>query len=327
MRRFVSAIVIGELFPLMTWHFQKVFALRCALRFAWPLGREPLGGPRPARGGPQAEKACLAGGNWLGNCHMPGGIDVAKSSSWPNRPLADQTINQSRVTCIIHASLLLYTVRQSLSHATTMPPKKAAGGKKKKGASSSFSDNGLDLSQEDQIKYLQCQITALQSEISARSETAANLATQKDEMKREMVETVHRQKQEKEVSEAVVRDATRQYKAMKEQLLGKINTRDNAIQNLRDEMERKQKCHDDMVKEKDDIILQRDKDIQAIRGEVEDLCSRFAGMLGTALDNVTDFLNRKATEHNTSEDIEQQLRAMYGGGACNSTDCNSVEKK
>lgn len=207
-------------------------------------------------------------------------------------------------------------------HTTiTMPAKKAAGSKKNKKSSSN--NNGLDLSPEDQIKHLQCQITALQSELTARSEAATKAAAQRDEIKQQMMETTHLHKQEKEVSEAVIRDATRQYKAMKEQLLDKINVRDNTIQDLRDELERKQKYHDDVVKERDEIIQERKEEIQAIREKMEGLCSQFADMLGAALGNVTDFLNRKASEYDTSEDIEQQLRAMYGGGACND---NSVEK-
>ena len=204
-----------------------------------------------------------------------------------------------------------------------MPPKKkAAGGKKKKGASSSSSNNGIDLSPDDQIKHLQCQITALQSELTARSKAAAIAATKRDEFKEQMVETTHLHKQEKQVSEAVIRDATRQYKAMKEQLLDKINVRDNAIQDLRDELERKHKYHDDMVKGKDEIIQKRDEEIQAAHEKMQSLCSEFANMLGAALGNVTDFLNRRALEHNASEDIEQQLQALYRGGACND---NSVQ--
>ena len=208
-------------------------------------------------------------------------------------------------------------------HAVMPPKKKTAGGKKKKkGASTSSSNNGLDLTPEDQVKYFQCQITALQSELTSRSEAAAKAATEINEIKQQMVETTLLHKQEKEVSEAVIRDATRQYKAMKEQLLDKINVRDNTIQNLRDELERKHKYHNDMVKEKDEIIEKRDEEIQAIREEVEGLCSEFADMLGAALGNVTDFLNRKALEYDTFEDFEQQLRAMYGDGTCNE---NSVQ--
>lgn len=194
-----------------------------------------------------------------------------------------------------------------------MPPKKAA--KNKKGASSS--SNGLDLCPEDQIKHLQCQITALQSELTVRSEAAAKAAAKRDKIKQQMVETTHLHEQEKEVSEAVIRDATRQYKAMKEQLLDKLNVRDNTIQDLRDELERKQKYHNDMVVEKDEIIQERDKEIRAIREKMDGLCSQFADMLGAALGNVTDFLERKAMEYDASEDIEQQLQAMYRGGTCN----------
>ena len=195
-----------------------------------------------------------------------------------------------------------------------MPPKKAAAGKKnKKGSSASSGNNGSELTPED----LQCRITALQSELTVRSEAAAKAATKRDEIKQEMAETTHVHQQEKEVSEAVIRDATRQYKAMKEQLLDKINVRDNTIQDLRDELEREQKYHDDMVEEKDGIIQERDEEIRTIREKMEGICSQFAELLGAALGNVTDFLDRKVLEYSSSEDMEQQLQAMYGGGTCN----------
>jgi len=192
-----------------------------------------------------------------------------------------------------------------------MPPKKAGGGKKK-GVSSS-NNNGIDLSPEDQIKHLQCQITALQSELTARSEAAAKAAVERDEAKQQMTEAVDLHMEEKEVSEAVIRDATRQYKAMKEQLLDKINARDNAIQNLRDELERTLKRHGDVVEEKNGIIQNKDDEIKALHKKMEELCSQFASMLGTALGKLTDFLNRKTLEYNESAEDMEQLREMYGG--------------
>ena len=192
-----------------------------------------------------------------------------------------------------------------------MPPKKAGGGKKK-GVSSS-NNNGIDLSPEDQIKHLQCQITALQSELTARSEAAAKAAVERDEAKQQMTEAADLHVEEKEVSEAVIRDATRQYKAMKEQLLDKINARDNAIQNLRDELERTLKHHGDVVEEKNGIIQNKDDEIKALHKKMEELCSQFASMLGTALGKLTDFLNRKTLEYNESAEDMEQLRAMYGG--------------
>ena len=193
-----------------------------------------------------------------------------------------------------------------------MPPKKkAAGGGKKKGASSN--NNGLDLSPEDQIKHLQCRITALQVELAARRETAARAVADRESTKQEMADATKTHDEEKEVSEAVIRDATRQYKAMKEQLLDKINVQDNTIQNLRDELERKQKYHEDMAEEKDGIIQTKTDEIQTLEKKMEELCAQFAGMLGAALGKMTDFFERKSLEFSASEDVEEQLQTVYAG--------------
>lgn len=193
-----------------------------------------------------------------------------------------------------------------------MPPKKkAAGGGKKKGASSN--NNGLDLSPEDQIKHLQCQITALQVELAARRETAARAVADRESTKQEKADATKTHDEEKEVSEAVIRDATRQYKAMKEQLLDKINVQDNTIQNLRDELERKQKYHEDMAEEKDGIIQTKTDEIQTLEKKMEELCAQFAGMLGAALGKMTDFFERKSLEFSASEDVEEQLQTVYAG--------------
>ena len=193
----------------------------------------------------------------------------------------------------------------------TMPPKKKTAGGKKKGASSN--NNGLDLSPEDQIKHLQCQVTALQVELAARRETAARAVADRESTKQDMADAAKAHDEEKEVSEAVIRDATRQYKAMKEQLLDKINVRDNTIQNLRDELERKQKYHEDMVEEKDGTIQAKTDEIQTLEKKMEDLCAQFAGMLGAALGKMTDFFDRKALEFSASDDVEEQLQTMYVG--------------
>lgn len=193
-----------------------------------------------------------------------------------------------------------------------MPPKKKAAGRgKKKGASSN--NNGLDLSPEDQIKHLQCQITALQVELAARRETGARAVADRESTKQEMADATKTHDEEKEVSEAVIRDATRQYKAMKEQLLDKINVQDNTIQNLRDELERKQKYHEDMAEEKDGIIQTKTDEIQTLEKKMEELCAQFAGMLGAALGKMTDFFERKSLEFSASEDVEEQLQTVYAG--------------
>lgn len=193
-----------------------------------------------------------------------------------------------------------------------MPPKKKAAGRgKKKGASSN--NNGLDLSPEDQIKHLQCQITALQVELAARRETGARAVADRESTKQEMADATKTHDEEKEVSEAVIRDATRQYKAMKEQLLDKINVQDNTIQNLRDELERKQKYHEDMTEEKDGIIQTKTDEIQTLEKKMEELCAQFAGMLGAALGKMTDFFERKSLEFSASEDVEEQLQTVYAG--------------
>ena len=202
--------------------------------------------------------------------------------------------------------------RQPSLLSSPMPPKKkAAGGGKKKGASSN--NNGLDLSPEDQIKHLQCQITALQVELAARRETAARAVADRESTKQEMADATKAHDEEKEVSEAVIRDATRQYKAMKEQLLDKINVQDNTIQNLRDELERKQKYHEDMADEKDGIIQTTTDEIQTLEKKMEELCAQFAGMLGAALGKMTDFFERKSLEFSASEDVDEQLQTVYAG--------------
>ena len=118
-----------------------------------------------------------------------------------------------------------------------MPPKKKAGGSKKKNGGGGSNNNGLGLSPEDTIVHLQCQVEALQMQLSARSEAASKASCSRDEMQKKVLEMTSKHNEDKEMALAVTRDMTRQYKAMQEQLLDKINTRDNTIHNLRDQIE------------------------------------------------------------------------------------------
>mmetsp|Transcript_18272 Transcript_18272/g.21127 ORF Transcript_18272/g.21127 Transcript_18272/m.21127 type:complete len:204 (-) Transcript_18272:6-617(-) len=168
-------------------------------------------------------------------------------------------------------------------------------GKKKKGSSKKKSGNGPDPAEgmgislpEDKIKYLEGQIQSLQFQLAQRSDVTASVSAQYEEMKKGLNEMNLKLEEEKQLSSAVKRDMTRQYKGMQEGLLNKINQNENSIQTLTDELHEEKKHSKKSLEEKDKIISEKDEHIQCLKDKMEDLCLNFANMIKDALDQMKE---------------------------------------
>ena len=141
---------------------------------------------------------------------------------------------------------------------------------------------------EDKIKYLESQTQALEIQLAHRSEMTADASFQYESMKKSLDETMKLYEEEKKATTDIMRDMTRQYKGMEDDLLNKINERERTIQELRDELNLQRKESKKSLQDKDEVILQREKEIQNLDNEKEELCSQFARMLSNAFDQMKE---------------------------------------
>lgn len=207
-----------------------------------------------------------------------------------------------------------------------MPPKKRTN---KKNSGKSSNNDGLGLAPEDKVKQLQCQIDALQAQLAERTEVAANATARSEEMQQRMVEDKALYDEEKETSLAVVRDMTRQHKAMQEQLLNKINERENTIQNLRDGLERMKNSHEMTIKDKDGEIQKRDGNVKALEDRMDNLCIEFSNMLSEMLGKMTKDLATHSMQYEDAcqTGLHDHLHQLYLDSISSITDkADDVEK-
>jgi len=161
-----------------------------------------------------------------------------------------------------------------------MPPKS----KKKSTKKGKSNDNldGMTLSPEDRIKYLESQTSALEMELTNRSESAADALAEAESLRLQLTDTKEKNEEEKETSMDVMKSMTRQYKSMKEDLLNKINERERTIASLRDEIVLLKSKHAEEIQQKEGLLEQKDKEAETQKKETEELCKHFAHLLSVA---------------------------------------------
>uniref|UniRef100_A0A6U2MRJ1 Dynein regulatory complex protein 12 n=1 Tax=Leptocylindrus danicus TaxID=163516 RepID=A0A6U2MRJ1_9STRA len=161
-----------------------------------------------------------------------------------------------------------------------MPPKKKGekAKKAKKGKQDGTEGMGFALP-EDQIKHLQCINKSLEMQLAYRSEATINATEDaKTWMEKANIEA-KKCKEEKQLTLDLTRDMTRQYKSMEDQLLNKINERENTIQDLTDKVAEMEQGHNRTIQQKDETISNKNNEIAAMKNKMEELGERFAEML------------------------------------------------
>eukprot|EP00002_Diphylleia_rotans_P038133 TRINITY_DN8623_c0_g1_i1.p1 TRINITY_DN8623_c0_g1~~TRINITY_DN8623_c0_g1_i1.p1 ORF type:complete len:156 (+),score=47.41 TRINITY_DN8623_c0_g1_i1:666-1133(+) len=89
---------------------------------------------------------------------------------------------------------------------------------------------------------------------------------------------------EKEEKLDIASDMTRQYKAMQETLIGRINILENTVAELRDQLEMSRLAMEELKVEKNRIIAQKDQIIAEQKQKLEEMAMEFGDMLKETLD-------------------------------------------
>ncbi|KAL9190934.1 hypothetical protein ACHAXT_000640 [Thalassiosira profunda] len=163
-----------------------------------------------------------------------------------------------------------------------MPPKKS----KKKAKGKDQDIDGLPLTPEDRMKLLESNVAALEMQLVQRSETAAHAIAECEAVRDELTVATQQRDEEAEMSKGVMQSMTRQYKAMQEDLLNKINDRERAIATLKDELEATRLLHKEHIAQKDNIIQQKGDEADQYRAETECVCRQFAKLLADARESI-----------------------------------------
>jgi len=185
--------------------------------------------------------------------------------------------------------------------------KKKHSTKASKKSSNPASADGIGLSSpEDKIQHLEAVVKSLELELANKVEMCASTMTQHESTKQLLDETMKNLEGEKKLTASLMRDMTRQYKGMQDNLLNKINEREKLIQQMTDNLNAFKTERENEIKEKDEIIKEKEYLLQQKNEKMNEMCEHFASMMR----NITTQLTERTIiqSHNTNKvPMEQQL--------------------
>ena len=211
------------------------------------------------------------------------------------------------LTSIIVADLTNFDrfLKPSNQNGFRLPSLKSKMGPKKKGKESKkkdteSSDGSSALSPEDTNKMLLSANHALQMQLADRQEATMKAMTDKRDLQSRVRDLQGDFENERVGTMEITRDMTRQYKGMQEELLNRVNALENAITELKDDMEGQRQKLEDTKKEKNEIIDVKDQQIDALKIKMDEMAQEFSNMLKETLDKMRE----RIEVSNTSYDKE-----------------------
>eukprot|EP00762_Andalucia_godoyi_P005349 ANDGO_06742.mRNA.1 hypothetical protein GUITHDRAFT_149716 len=172
-----------------------------------------------------------------------------------------------------------------------MPPKKAGKDKKKGG-------DDDEMSPEEKIQRYERRIEALERFLAMRSEQTFKSKSEQLELSTRVRELHEDFSKEQDDRFAITSDMTRQYKAMQEELITRINVLENTIANLRDELELSRIALEQQKKEKDHLVGMKDREIAEQKQKMEDMAIEFGEMLKETLEKMSQRIDTSGQQFN-----------------------------
>lgn len=188
-----------------------------------------------------------------------------------------------------------------------MGPKKKGGDKKK----DSGGGDGGEMDAEAKIKFFMLTCQSLQVQLAERTEESSKALAAKRELSARVEQINKDFEEERETTFEITQDMTRQYKGMQEELLSRINTLEENVQNLNDQLEQADIRQERMLKDKNAIIQLKDKEIAELKEKMDDMADEFGEMLHDTLDKMRERIQVSSGSFDTPElPIQQRMEEM-----------------
>ena len=94
--------------------------------------------------------------------------------------------------------------------------------------------------------------------------------------------------EEKKATFEITQDMTRQYKGMQEELLSRINTLEETVQSLNDQLADSDIRQERLLKDKNAIIQMKDDEIAELKNKMDDMAEEFGEMLRETLEKMRE---------------------------------------
>lgn len=167
-----------------------------------------------------------------------------------------------------------------------------------------------DLNVEEKLALALGRMEALEREATLAAENAHRAVTSRDEL-RARVLAYHKDFEAERTERAdIVADMTRQYKAMQDELLGRITALEGQVVDVSSQLELAHVALAETKREKDGIIAAKDAVIAEQKTKMEEMAVEFGDMLKETLDKMSERIELANNDWDPA--IEQQLADKLG---------------
>merc|ERR1712060_745968 len=149
--------------------------------------------------------------------------------------------------------------------------------------------------------YLSLTVETLERELQVKSAQADEAVHSEIEFRAKVDQLEEDFKQEQSTTFAVTADMARQYKALQEELIYKINALETQLTEQREELDITNHELQELIRDKDEDIEDRERQIENLNKRMNEMSEEFVNMLTETLDLMKTQIGEKLQENQDSE--------------------------
>merc|ERR1719476_1326159 len=149
---------------------------------------------------------------------------------------------------------------------------------------------------QENYVYLSMQVETLERELQVKSSQAEEAERSEIELRAKVDQMEDDYKKERETTFAVTADMARQYKALQEELIYKINSLETQLTEQKEELDITNHELHELIRDKDDDIDHKDEQIRQLNERMNEMSQEFANMLSETLDLMRNHIQEKLAD-------------------------------
>lgn len=187
------------------------------------------------------------------------------------------------------------------------------GKKGKKGKKGGEAPAGVALDPEEQNTDLALQIETFERQLMLKTQEADEEVRNEMELRAKVDQMEEDFKQEQTATFWVTADMARQYKALQEDLIHKINSLETTLTEQKEELDMTNHELKELIRDKDDEIANKDNTVAELKSRMDEMSAEFADMLNQTLRLMKDHMMEKlaggdANDESNKNDYAQRLQ-------------------
>eukprot|EP00397_Hematodinium_sp_SG-2012_P045797 GEMP01051560.1.p1 GENE.GEMP01051560.1~~GEMP01051560.1.p1 ORF type:complete len:203 (+),score=54.91 GEMP01051560.1:50-658(+) len=164
---------------------------------------------------------------------------------------------------------------------------------------------GLPFNTDEKLTDVTLISETLERELVGKEDECGEVMKREQDMRDKVEQMEEDYRQEQLTTYAVTADMVRQYKALQEDLIHKINSLETTLTEQKEELDMTDHELRELIKDKDEEIAAKDNTIIELKSRMDEMAVEFADMLKTTLSLMQDHMAAKLTPEQNKESSQQ----------------------